>query len=161
MQNDNLNDLNRNSGEPPPARSKPVPDEKDNELGELLILKITKCVKPAREDISQKSAEFKFWIARWELIDVKDGVLCYYWQDSPTKAKWRVCIPKQIKPSILWYLHDARTAGHMGIKKTWEKAKLCPYYWYKMQQTVKDFVNKCDICGERKNMQYHKKTSSN
>ena len=51
----------------------------------------------------------------------------------------------------LWYLHDARTVGHPGIKKIFDKAKLSPFYWKDMRGTVKLYVNQCEICEERKN----------
>jgi hypothetical protein len=38
-----------------------------------------------------------------------------------------------------------------GIKKTFDKAKLSPFYWKDMQGTVKLYVNQCEICEERKN----------
>jgi len=45
----------------------------------------------------------------------------------------------------------------MGIKKTFEKAKLSPFYWQDMKKTVRRYVDQCDICGERKNPLYKKR----
>lgn len=45
----------------------------------------------------------------------------------------------------------------MGIKKTFEKAKLSPFYWQDMKKTVRRYVDQCDICGERKNRLYKKR----
>lgn len=45
----------------------------------------------------------------------------------------------------------------MGIQKTIEKGKLCPYYWHGMQQSITHYVNSCEICGERKSPQKKKR----
>ncbi|VDI42665.1 Hypothetical predicted protein [Mytilus galloprovincialis] len=46
-------------------------------------------------------------------------------------------------------LHDARTGAHLGIKRTYEKAKLSPFYWRDMQGSIKLYIQQCEICGER------------
>lgn len=75
-----------------------------------------------------------------------------HWEDNTKRRRWKICSPNSIVLAILWYLHDTRTAaGHLGIKKTHEKAKLSPFYWIRMQQSVKQYANQCEICGERKN----------
>ena len=73
------------------------------------------------------------------------------WEEDMNNARWKICIPASMVDPILWYLHDARTGGHPGIKKTFDKAKLSPFYWKDMRGTVKLYVNQCEICEERKN----------
>ncbi|CAC5408224.1 unnamed protein product [Mytilus coruscus] len=74
-----------------------------------------------------------------------------HWEDNTKRLRWKICAPNSIVHTIFWYLHDTRTAGHLGIKKTHEKAKLSPFYWIHMQESVTQYVNQCEICGERKN----------
>ncbi|CAC5386308.1 unnamed protein product [Mytilus coruscus] len=136
----------RRPNRPPPARRKPPPkiglditsmrqqQEEDDIMGEILKLKIENAEKPSTTEISSKSKEFKFWISRWELLEVRNDVLCLYWVKNNC-AKWRVCAPKSAVSGILWYLHDARTSGHLGIKKTVERAHICPFYWWSMQRS--------------------------
>ncbi|CAC5367980.1 unnamed protein product [Mytilus coruscus] len=159
----------RRPNRPPPARRKPPPkiglditsmrqqQEEDDIMGEILKLKIENAEKPSTTEISSKSKEFKFWISRWELLEVRNDVLCLYWVEKNNCAKWHVCAPKSAVSGILWYLHDARTSGHLGIKKTVERAHICPFYWWSMQRSVKEYVHNCEICEERKNPAHKKR----
>ncbi|MCG8109893.1 MAG: hypothetical protein JAZ10_03920, partial [Candidatus Thiodiazotropha endolucinida] len=113
--------------------------------------------KPSWNEISDKSPEIKFWLARWELLQIKNDLLCLKWYFSETDVKWRICIPSTLAKSVLWHLHDSHTSGHPGIKKTWEKAKSCPFYWQQMHDTTADYVRACRICGERNDPQRRKR----
>ncbi|VDI10969.1 Hypothetical predicted protein [Mytilus galloprovincialis] len=124
--------------------------ESDSILKQILKYKI-EGRKPDWGEISSESVHLKYWLARWESIDLKNGILCMYWDDDTKKGRWKICAPNSIEKTILWYLHDTKTAGHLGIKKTYEKAKLSPFYWRNMQESIKNYVNQCEICGERKN----------
>ncbi|KAK3107787.1 hypothetical protein FSP39_022147 [Pinctada imbricata] len=79
------------------------------------------------------------------------------WKEAARPVRWKICVPGSLIDPILWYLHDARTCGHPGIKKTYEKANLCPFYWRNMQDTIKLYVNQCEICGERKDPRFKKR----
>ena len=59
----------------------------------------------------------------------------------------------------LWHLHDARTSGHPGIKKTWENAKNCPLYWHQVHDSTADYVRACRKCRERNDPQCRKRHS--
>ncbi|CAC5370884.1 unnamed protein product [Mytilus coruscus] len=159
----------RKQNRPPPAKQKRKPDvdfsldaikeyqQSDEILSKILKLKTEQTEKPAWKDISDKSLEFKFWSARWELLEIKNGVLVMKWKEAARPAQWKVCMPGSLVDPIIWYLHDARTCGHLGIKKIYERAKLSPFYWRNMEDTVKMYVNQCDICGERKDPRFRKR----
>ena len=84
-----------------PAKARPVPalSITNNYLREqqavnvhfaaILSLKRERSEKPLWKDISDKSAEFKFWIGRWELLDIKDELLCMKWKSSAGDT-WKV-----------------------------------------------------------------------
>lgn len=153
----------RKPNRPRPAQQKPKPNldldletirakqESDDILVEILKLKSERKDKPLWEEISSKSLEFKFWTARWELLEMKNNVLCIRWDKEAQPARLKICMPDSMLGPILWYLHDARTSGLPGIKRTYEKAKLSPFYWRNMKDSIKLYVNQCEICGERKN----------
>lgn len=152
----------RKPNRPKPAKNKDEPSidlslnsirekqEADGTLKQILDFKM-KDEKPKWEEISREGTALKFWLARWEILEIKNDVLCMYWEDNTESARWKICLPKILAETVLWYLHDNKTAGHVGIKKTCEKAKLSPFYWQNMQESVRNYVNKCEICGERKN----------
>lgn len=131
--------------------------EEDDVLREILKFKLEGREKPEWEEISHESKYFKSYIARWEQLEVRNDVLCLLWQEDADKPKWKICLPRSIIDDVLWYLHDAKTAGHQGVKNTLEKAKISPFYWLGMRKTVRNYVNKCEICGERKNPAFKKR----
>ncbi|CAG2192688.1 unnamed protein product [Mytilus edulis] len=88
---------------------------------------------------------------------MKNGMLCEYWEDGPTYSRWRVCAPCEIQKYVLWQIHDSPTSGHQGINRTWQRAKMCPFYWKGMRQSVIDYVKSCDICEEKKDPKYTKR----
>jgi hypothetical protein len=81
--------------------------EDDLVLGKILKLKEADSAKPQSADITAESSEFKFWVARWEILEIKNGVLCILWEDQI--RRWRICTPKSIVNTIMWHLHDIRT----------------------------------------------------
>ena len=62
----------------------------------------------------------------------------------------RLCVPKgKFRESLLYESHDVPQAGHLGVKKTFQR--LSPrYYWKGMQKYVHDYVTSCDICQRTK-----------
>lgn len=111
--------------------------------------------KPAWEEISNESKDFKSYVAR--CCDIKNNVLCLLWLIDVGKVKWKICIPRSINEVVIWYLHDAKTAGHQGVKRTLEKAKISPFFWQGMRRTIKNYVGKCKICSERENPVFKKR----
>lgn len=102
----------RKVNRPQAAKQKPEPklsinyatlrkeQEDDSVLGKILKLKEEGAEKPQNSDITAESPEFKFWIARWEILEIKNGVLCILWKDQT--RRWRICAPKSIvKISVL------------------------------------------------------------
>lgn len=157
----------RKINRPQAAKQKPEPklsinyatlqkeQEDDSILGKIFKLKEEGAEKPQNSDITAESPEFKFWIARWEILEIKNGVLCILWEDQT--RRWRICAPKSIVKTIMWHLHDSKISGHLGIKKTIEKSKLYPFYWWGMIHDAKEYVQKCEICEERKNPSHRKR----
>jgi hypothetical protein len=99
-------------------------------LRQVLRLK-NEDIKPPWEEISYESVNLKFWFARWESLEIKNGMLCMFWDDGVRSARWKICAPKSTLQTILWYLHDTKTAGHLGIKKLLGEQK-CHHYFGKI-----------------------------
>jgi hypothetical protein len=52
-----------------------------------------------------------------------------FWDDGVRSARWKICAPKSTLQTILWYLHDTKTAGHLGIKKNfWESKNVIIFF---------------------------------
>jgi hypothetical protein len=63
------------------------------------------------------SVNLKFWFARWESLEIKNGMLCMFWDDGVRSARWKICAPKSTLQTILWYLHDTKTASVAILSK--------------------------------------------
>lgn len=57
-----------------------------------------------------ESFEFKFWLLRWEILEVKDGIFCILWEDN--LKRWRICILKFVLDVVMWYLYDFKLVGY-------------------------------------------------
>lgn len=73
---------------------------------------------------------------------VREGLL--YWKD-------RVVIPaeEEIVNKILQEYHSSPIGGHAGITRTLARLK-AQFYWPKMQEDVKAYIQKCLICQQAK-----------
>ena len=59
-------------------------------------------------------------------------------------------VPKgELRKEILYNMHDEVTAGHLGLKKTWDRIKL-KYFWPKMFADVQNYVLSCESCNKIK-----------
>ena len=129
----------------------------DPDLGPVLKFKEDSEEKPTIDSIVHLSQNTKFWISRWNLLKVINSMLCEYWEDSLNNARWRICAPSELQKYVLWQIHDSPVSGHQGINRTWQKAKMCPFYWKGMRQSVIDYVKSCDICEEKKDPRFSKR----
>lgn len=58
-------------------------------------------------------------------------------------------VPKCLRSEVLRGCHDDLTAGHLGVKRTWEKIRR-RYFWPKMFAQVSNYVLSCPDCQTRK-----------
>lgn len=62
-----------------------------------------------------------------------------------TEDCWKLCVSKSDRDRVLRENHDNVTAGHFGIRKTFDR--ICQkYYWPGLFKDMKKFVNRCHIC---------------
>ena len=108
------------------------------------------CVKPPFDAISSLGFESKFLYSRLELLTVDKGVLCMN-RIEKDGERLRICVPRNLRDAVMWQMHDAHTAGHIGIQRTVDKLTKSQYYWPHLRRYVHEYVSSCDICEERKN----------
>lgn len=81
-------------------------------------------------------------------FEMKDGLLHRnLWTDSGKKLV--LCVPRSKREEILETFHNHPTAGHLGIRKTWNKIKN-RYFWPKYHAQVINYVQSCPQCNQRK-----------
>ena len=71
-----------------------------------------------------------------------------YFEDWNSNNK--LCVPKDLQTQITAEIHDSISEGaHTRYYKTYNRIALT-YYWPKMSQSIKAFVNTCNICQKSK-----------
>ncbi|XP_022188087.2 uncharacterized protein LOC111046770 [Nilaparvata lugens] len=82
---------------------------------------------------------------------VRDGLLYrHIWprrrlQEEQSAEGWKLCVPVSCRSEVLQQNHNAPTAGHFGIYRTYDKiARL--YYWPGLFNDVATYVRRCDDC---------------
>lgn len=81
------------------------------------------------------------------------GVLCYVVgggrrsKESPfgSKETWVPVIPAPLRAHALQLVHDAPLSGHMGERRTWERAR-DSFWWPEMKKDVAAHISKCEAC---------------
>ena len=61
-------------------------------------------------------------------------------------------MPRSLRKGVLEELHSAKTAGHMGVKKTLMKVR-SRLYWSGVVSDVQSFIRQCSGCAQRKGPQ--------
>ena len=106
--------------------------------------------KPEWCEIADQGAEAKYFWHRWELLEIRDGVLFRKWVNLNGKEnKYLLVVPKFLRRFILSQLHDGVTGAHLGIAKTLFKIRE-RFYWYGLKSDVESWCARCEICGSRK-----------
>lgn len=58
-------------------------------------------------------------------------------------------VPEKLKPEILQLCHCSLLSGHLGTKRT-KHTITRQFYWYEMRDSIKTFIQSCDICATSK-----------
>jgi hypothetical protein len=61
----------------------------------------------------------------------------------------RLCVPQRFRTKIIHEHHDAVIAGHQGIERTYSTLQKY-FYWPKMINDIRKYVNSCDACQRNK-----------
>ena len=122
----------------------------DPDLRIIMELMTRSVERPSRDQIARESpATRNMWLL-WQQLVLRDGVLFKRWvTPDKTQSHLQLLVPRELKTAVLRASHDAVTSAHLGVKKTTQKIKR-QFYWYRLKETVRDWVRKCAKCGARK-----------
>ena len=86
----------------------------------------------------------------WKQLVIIDGVLCRQYSPNPLDQMVTVPIlPPSFQKEALIRNHNAPTAGHQGVAKTFER--LCrEAYWVDMAKHVEQHCRECTVCQQSK-----------
>ena len=84
------------------------------------------------------------------LKDLEVPIQDYPWTLSDgllvrSKHPEQVYVPNQLRLLVIKLNHDAPTAGHLGVDKTYDILKR-NFYWNNMRQDVESFIRSCCVC---------------
>ena len=128
---------------------------RDEQLKDMTIKLLYECKeakkpRPTWEEISACHQDLKTYWAQWDLLDIHDGVLCRQWISVDGNVDgWKVILPVEYRSLILQELHNSKSAGHMGERRTLHRVK-ARYYWAGMRADVRSWVRQCSDCARRK-----------
>lgn len=74
------------------------------------------------------------------------------WQDGVYFKKGRIFLSptSTLIPQVLGNCHSSPIGGHFGFHKTMTRIKQS-FLWPRMRQTIKEFLQQCDVCQRNKN----------
>ena len=89
----------------------------DDEINNILYFKSVSQYPPTSPEVVGK--EFRSYLNQWDLLSVENGVLYRHWYEHDSDCESRVFVaPKQLRRELFHHLHELRTGGHLGIKRT-------------------------------------------
>ena len=109
-------------------------------------------IKPLWPEVAQEGRILKSLWAHWEQLMLLDErqVRCFC-------TEYRVVTPRALQPYVVRELHDAKTAGHLCIRKT--KFRVCQsrFFWPGTGTAALRWVRNCLKCGSRKRPKHGKR----
>jgi transposase InsO family protein len=119
----------------------------DSDLKPLITYLETKNVPKQFKLFLSSPASKALWLCRKQLV-LKSGVLYYRWE-NPVEAHLRLVVPSSLKQEVLFFCHDAKSAGHLGQTKTLLRLKQS-FLWHNMAQDCRLYVASCSVCNKNK-----------
>ena len=106
--------------------------------------------RPTWKVVSPTSRITKAYWAQWDRLQLREGILYRRWESNRgDELFWQLVVPRQMKSEILKQLHDSRTSGHLGSKKTRSRVAQ-RFYWHGSMSDVGRWCQSCDLCASRK-----------
>ena len=106
--------------------------------------------RPEWKTVSSAAPDLKAYWSVWNLLYIKDGVLCRKWVDANTADFTpRIILPPSLRDLCINELHNSKAAGHLGYTKTLRRVK-DRYFWVGMTVDLRSYLRKCIQCARRK-----------
>ena len=127
---------------------------KDDYFG-LLIDYLQNDNLPESEKIAKKIRKDS---QNFELIR---GILYNFWlipKSLPfeTRARFRLCIPSELRPRLMYAYHDTPISAHRGAEKMYTLMRL-NYYWKGIFADIQNWTQSCVRCSKAKAIPKHRR----
>ena len=102
------------------------------------------------EDIKDQSHTTKTYWADFDRLKIKNKLLYRIWESNDGQLQYdQLVLPYKYYDTVMEYLHDAKTACHLGRRRTQHGIQR-RFFWYKMREYVHRYIKCCEKCQRRK-----------
>ena len=128
------------------ARNKQL---EDPDIGPILKW-ITSGSRPFGAEVCASSPATRHYWNCWDRLEIHDNVLFRrFVRRDQTGNHRQLIVPHALQHEVITQLHKPPMSGHLGKKKTRERA-LQQYYWFGIRTDINQYVACCDICEANK-----------
>ena len=106
--------------------------------------------RPSWPEVSAEGQLLKIYWAQWESLEMRDKLMCRKLCPERKKERSQILIPSKLQSVVLETLHNAVTAGHMGVRRTLAAVRN-RFFWPLMRRSVEKWCAECAVCASRKN----------
>ena len=125
----------------------------DPSIKPILEWKQESATKPLWPTVSPYGACTKAYWAQWKSLVLKNGLLYRRWENTAGDGiTLQLVLPKPLQRQAFKQLHEAPTAGHLGINKTIGRIQQ-RFYWCNYSEDIRRWCTSCDLCASRKGPQ--------
>ena len=106
--------------------------------------------RPSRVELLSESNDVRDYCGLWSSLVLIDGVLYRRWRPKCVNRDcFQLIVSSKIREDILKQLHDSRTAGHLGHKRSLMKVRQ-RFFWPRCKQDVIRWCRQCSVCARTK-----------
>ena len=99
--------------------------------------------RPTRESIAGTGTAVHYYHARFDQLQLLDGVACIATSDEDESDKRvRVLAPEKYRNDIIEAIHNSPVGGHFGVAKSLDKLRE-KFHWFKMKADIRDWCHRC------------------
>jgi hypothetical protein len=111
----------------------------------VLLRHLQEGTQPAWNDISPLSAELQALYGQLGELRMMDSVIWRQHQEGSMNRQLQLFIPTPFRREVLSQLHDAPEGGHLGSRRTLEKAR-GSVFWPGMKREILLWCTNCETC---------------
>ena len=103
--------------------------------------------RPLVPEVCASSPATRHYWNCWDILQIQDGMLMHHFmRHDATGNHMQFIVPRSLCNEVLYHIHDSLIGGHLGKKKTREKA-LQRFYWSSIREDCNNWVSKCnELC---------------
>ena len=128
-----------------------IAQQDDPDMRDLYLAKESGRGKPGTRTVDALSEAGKQYMHEWNRISLhENGILYRLWEsDDGDMVRYQIILPSPMRNEVFYHMHHAKTAGHMGRRRTLYKLRR-KYYWHRMSEDIRAWIDACKVCARRK-----------